>query len=71
VRYFARSQSRKATLGMRAVIAQLVRVDAPVVPFLAHQPGEEVAKQVGAVFGRLHMPDNVLQPGRHVLSPLR
>ena len=46
---------------VRAVIAEFLRVDAPMIPLFAHQAGDRVAEQAVAIVRRLHVRDDPLQ----------
>lgn len=61
----------KGVRDMRAVITGFTRVDAPVVPFFAHQPGEEAAEEPGPVIRLLEVTDDLLERCCHVRPPLR
>ena len=60
----------KRARGMRAVIAEFIRVNTPVIPLLAHQPGDHVSEHLRAIVRLLHVTDDSLQRGSGVGAPL-
>ena len=55
--------------GMRTVVAELVGMDAPVVPFLTHQSGENVPEEMLSIVRVERVIDDSPEGGRRLVSP--